>query len=157
MQHALATTSFETDLLTDLAGRKRECLTQLHALSQRQLELIEANDMTQLLGLLSAKQRLLVDLQQIERLLDPFRGQDPESRQWRCRADRQRCAELIANSQTLFAEIVAQENQSEAQLQRRRDGTAARLHQAHQAQQARAAYGAFPADATNRLDLSCDQ
>jgi hypothetical protein len=147
--------AFETDRLAELAGRRHECLSQLHALSRRQLELIDQEDMTQLLGVLAAKQRVLGELQEVERGLDPFRGQSPEERRWRTPETRRQCAELIARSETLFAEILRREKEGEEQMRRRRDETAVRLQGARAATQARSAYAGESARA-RRLDLSSE-
>lgn len=146
-------TAFETDLLVDLAARRRHCLVQLHELSRRQLELIENEDISTLLNVLAAKQRLLGELHELERGMDPFRGQEPEQRRWRNPEARQRCAELITDSQTLFAEIIAQEKQGELRMQAHRDQAASRLQGAHAGTQARSAYSA-EAKGARRLDVS---
>lgn len=147
--------AFETDLLADLATRRHECLRQLHALSLRQLELIDVEDMSTLLGVLAAKQRLLSSLQELERGMDPFREQDPDQRRWRSPQARQRCAELISQSQSLFAEIIAHEKQGETRMQTHRDQAAARLQGANAGAQARTAYVGDSHDARS-LDLSTE-
>ncbi|HUY91729.1 MAG TPA: hypothetical protein VMV10_23505 [Pirellulales bacterium] len=147
--------AFETDRLAELAGRRHGCLQQLHVLSRRQLELIDQEDMTQLLGVLAAKQRLLGELQEVERGLDPFRGQNPAERRWRTPEARRRCADLIAQSEALFAEILQREKEGEEQMRRRRDQKAVRLQGARTATQARSAYAGDSARA-GRLDVSSE-
>lgn len=149
------TTAYDTDLLAELAERRHECLQQLCALSLRQLELINVEDMTALLGVLAAKQRLLGELRELERGMDPFRDQDPETRVWRNPQARQRCAQLIAQSQAIFAEILAHEKQGESRLQTHRDQAAARLQGVATGAQARNAYFA-DAPRPRRLDLSAE-
>ena len=70
----------ETDQLSGWMDRKQGLLSQLRQLAHRQVESVKQADMSHLLGLLAAKQRLLQELQEIERRLDPFRDQDPQSR-----------------------------------------------------------------------------
>ena len=130
----------ETDLLLELIGLKQNCLEQLRVLGVRQLELIELEDMTQLLNVLAAKHHLLAELQQLERRLDPFRGQDPRARRWRTLELHERCARLVASSEQLFREVLEQERVAETSLRRHRDEAAARLHGAQLASQARGAY-----------------
>lgn len=142
-----------TDLLGDLIRRKHNCLLHLRDLGQRQLGLVRQGSMDELLDVLAAKQHLLVELQRIERGLDPFRKQDPEARSWRSPEDRQRCAEELARCDALLAEIMTQEKQSEQELIRRRDEAARRLQGAHTAAQARQAYAGDP-PATAGLDLT---
>jgi len=129
-----------TDNLARLVGKKHELLAQLRDVGRRQLELIEAGDLTQLLRLLASKQRLLTGLHAVERQLDPFRRDDPERRPWRTGAERLRCAELAEACNALLADVVAGEKQSESRMRLRRDEAAVRLQGVHQATQARQAY-----------------
>lgn len=140
-------TAFETDLLSELIQRKQECLSQLKVMGRRQAEVVESGSMTDLLDVLAAKQRLLSRLEQTERELDPFRGQDPEQRRWRTPQLRQACADKLAQCATLLREIITQEKESERDLIRRRDQAAVRLQGAHRADEARCAYmNQTPAD-----------
>ncbi len=52
------------------------------------MELIDQGNVSGLLDLLAIKQKPLHDIQRIEKALDPFRAQDPESRQWSSAEDR---------------------------------------------------------------------
>lgn len=146
--------SFDTDVLVQLAGAKRACLTQLRDMGKRQLDLIECGNTTGLLDVLSAKQRPLIELQRIERALDPFRGQDPEKRRWRTPADRAACARLVEECETMLSEIVRREKQCESVLTRQRDEAAVRLQGFHVAGQACGAYTAATHVQTSQLDLS---
>jgi hypothetical protein len=145
--------AFETDLLAELVGKKHDLLAQMRDLGRRQTELIEADDLGQLLKVLAAKQRLLAALQAVEQRLLPFRGQDPEGRQWRSAEDRRRCAQVAARTEVILGEIVQQEKQSEAELTLRRDEAAARLDTVHTAAHARGAYANQPLMASGQLDL----
>lgn len=148
--------AMETDNLAELVAGKRSCLTELRDLGRRQLELIESGDMTGLLSLLAVKQKSLARLQRIERALDPFRQQDPESRVWRTPEDRQRCAGQAQQCEALLGEIVAQEKHAEGVLVRRRDEAAQRLQGAHFAGQARGAYQGGAAEPISQLDLTSE-
>lgn len=145
--------AFETDVLAELIGGKRACLVQLREMGRRQLELIDEGDMTTLLDVLTGKQRLLDKLQQIERALDPFRGQDPERRRWRTAEARSQCTEQLDQCERLLAEIISQEKCSEGTLLKRRDEAASRLQNAHLAGQAREAYTAQPYSRVKQIDL----
>ena len=147
----------ETDVLAGLICTKHACLVELRDLGRRQLELIDRDDMTALLDVLTVKQRSLLKLQQIERALDPFRDQDPDRRDWPTPERRRRCAEQLRQCETLLAEIISQEKCGESALTRRRDEAATRLQGAHLAGQARSAYAAQAAGKTNQLDLLSDQ
>jgi hypothetical protein len=145
--------AFETDLLGDLIRRKRSCLVQLRHMGTKQLELVRAGNITDLLELLAAKQHVLIQLQQVERQLDRFRGGDPQQRRWRTPEARQECAADLAECEGLLAEIMVQEKQSEQELVQRRDEAAARLAGVHTASQARSAYLAQPQIAAGQLNL----
>lgn len=145
-----------TERLAELVRAKHACLTQLHGLGKRQLIVIAEGDISLLLNLLSAKQSLLADLQKIERGLDPFRRQDPDSRRWASAADRQRSSQILQQCETLLQDILAQEKQSEQQLCQRRDEAAARLQGSHLAHQARGAYHRDPGIRVGQLDLTTE-
>ena len=72
----------ETDLLAELIERKLECLVKLQEMGKRQYDFAKADRITELLDVLAAKQRLLIQLQRIEQGLAPFRDQDPNQRRW---------------------------------------------------------------------------
>ena len=78
---------FPTDTLAELIEAKCRRLASLRELGRRQLALIEEGDMNALLDLLTTKQRSLIELQRIERALDPFRGENPDARRWRSRSE----------------------------------------------------------------------
>jgi len=149
-------TALETDLLAESIGRKLDCLMRLRDIGARQLDYVRANRITDLLDLLSAKQRVLIELQRIEGELAPFRGQDPEKRRWRTPDRRHECARQLHQCQTLLGEIVDREKQSERELTRRRDDLAAQLQGMHVASQARGAYTAQLGADVNRIDLTSD-
>ena len=130
----------ESDQLAELIGRKHTCLGELREIGQRQLQLVRGGEMSSLLGVLAVKQRLIERLQSIERELDPFRTQSPESRCWRSEIHRQRCAKEVKLCEELFAEILRVEKQGETELVQRRDETAKRLDSAHRAGMTRGAY-----------------
>lgn len=143
-----------TNQLAALMAQKYELLTQLCALGKRQLELISGNELAQLMRVLSAKQQLLTRLYDVQRALDPFREQSPETRQWASPAARQQCAQLAAHCDQLLAEVVKFEKHSESQLILRRDDAAERLQGAHAAAFARGAYAADNDTVISQLDLS---
>lgn len=146
----------DTETLSDLIRQKHQMLAQLHALARKQLQLIEANDLTQLLKLLASKQMLLTRLQSLERQLDPFRAQDPDTRVWPTAADREQCALLASQCEALRSEIVQAEQVSESRLTLRRDEAASRLQGLHQASQVRHAYTQAAQTSPRQLDLSSD-
>jgi hypothetical protein len=145
--------SQNTQLLGQLVARKHECLRLLREMGQRQFEMIRAGTITELLDVLSAKQRVLGRLQKIERGLDPFRNQDAARRRWASEDDRRQCSEMLNECESLLAEIAGQEKQSEEELIRRRDQAAAQLTGMQRGLRARGAYVAQPQRGLSQLDL----
>lgn len=148
--------ALDTDRLAELVERKHNCLSELHEIGRRQLQLVRGGEMTTLLDLLAVKQRLIERLQNIERDLNPFRAQSPQSRQWRSETHRRRCAEQIQNCESLFEQIIEHEKMGETELTQRRDEAAVRLDGAHQAWRARGAYTATAPPHSGKLDLASE-
>jgi len=148
--------TLESKQLASLLERKLECLERLHALSQTQLEVIGAGQMSQLLSILSSKQQALAEFHIIEQSLKPFAGQDPDQRHWAEPADRESCAGLLTRCERLLHEIVQQEKQAETLLRKHRDEAASRLHGACDSSHARSAYALSDSRRAAHLDLSTD-
>jgi flagellar biosynthesis/type III secretory pathway chaperone len=146
----------DTDRLAELLEHKHVRLAQLRVLAGRQRELIAAGDMNELLALLSAKQTLIGELQSLERDLDPYRDQDPETRPWRSPSERARCQQLNDDSGRLLEELLSLERAAELDMQQRRDEAAARLQWLGAASQAHNAYTDQAAPLSGQLDLSTD-
>jgi hypothetical protein len=149
--------TFETDILAELIRAKRECLLQLRDLGRKQWELIDQGNMTALLDLLAVKQKSIIQLQRIEKTLDPFRRQDPEQRTWSAPEARTACAEQLEQCDVLLAEVIKNEKYCETTLIRRRDETARQLQGAHLAGYARQAYLGGPEMPMHNLDLSTER
>jgi hypothetical protein len=146
----------DTDKLAELIRRKLELLTNLRDMGRRQMQFVCDGAMAQLLDVLSAKQRVLNELQRVEKGFDPFRGQDPETRHWRNSESRIECSQMLDDCEVLLRETVEQERQSEAAMTVRRDEAAVKLQGAHVAGLARGAYNAPNADTISQLDLSSE-
>jgi hypothetical protein len=142
----------DTQILVELVRQKRECLAQLAELVRRQESLIEAEEMAHLLDLLAAKQRLVGELEGIERKLRPFQKQKAEERRWASDRQRAECAADLEACQRMLDQILRQERRSEAELTLRRDRTHERLEGTHRARDARQAYSSD--DGLNQVDFS---
>lgn len=147
-------TSSNTERLAELIAVRHELLVQMRDLGRLQMELIRANDFTQLLKVLASKQRVLTALQAAEGDLKPFRDQDPASRPWKSPQQREESAKLASRSDLIFREILEQERQSESLLAACRNEASVRLHGAHSSAQARGAYASQSSSARSYLDLS---
>ncbi len=145
-----------TDVLAQLIDTKVELLSQLRQLAARQVELVEAGDMTRIMNLLAVKQRLLNAVDQIERQLDPFRTEDAEQRAWQSPAHRQRARDASARCDALLQEIMTVERSCEAQLFQRRDQAAEQLQGMHFSAQVASAYLAAHDSSGRQFDASCE-
>ncbi len=142
-----------TELLAALVQQKLDLLEQLRELGRRQCQLVQEGDTTRLLTLLSAKQKLVVDLQRMERQIDPYRDEDPQQRRWKSPEVRQRCRQAVERSETLLGEIVLLEKQCAAQLEQRQNATAQNLNDLQHAAAARTAYAQDDPNPQRHLDL----
>jgi flagellar biosynthesis/type III secretory pathway chaperone len=149
-------TEHDTDLLAALVAAKLKILELLAQLARKQLALADRGASADLLKLLAAKQTVLGQLQQVERRLDSFRSQDPETRVWRSFADRQRCQQQANHCDELLAETMRVEKQGEAAMIRRRDQAATVLAGAAAAADAQAAYTGPALAPPVALHLHCE-
>ena len=145
--------TYDTDLLAKLIERKRDVLSRLMTLIEKQWTIIEKEDYSQLLSVLAAKQPLLTELHSTEKGIEPFRSQDAESRVWRsqddrlaCRANAERCTELLTA-------VMNEEKRCEQYLVERREETKEMLDQTVVAGQAHRAYRSNQAQPTSQLNL----
>lgn len=148
------TTNLGTERLAELIDQKHRCLAQLRDIGSRQLETARKGEMELLMQLLATKQRLIDQMLRIEQQLKPFRDQDPERRVWATPQDRQRCATVSTECESLLATIVQQEKQSEQELVRRRDDAQVRLQGAHVASRVHNAYVTDAAPTRSAVDLT---
>jgi flagellar biosynthesis/type III secretory pathway chaperone len=145
----------ETEILAGLIDKKYEVLSALRQLARVQVDVVRDGDMTRLMKLLATKQNLLHHLQSVERQIDPFRNQDPESRPWSSPRRRQQVRDMTTRCESLLNEIMLVERQCESELVVRRDAAATRLQGIHSVTQATAAY-LSDSPAYNQLDLSSE-
>lgn len=146
----------QSDHLAELVERRHRYLMLMRDLGVQQMALIESGDMSALLRVLGAKQRVMTELERAERALDPFRAQAAEDRQWRSPELREHCRRQLDESAALLAEILAQEKQGEGLLVRRRDEAAQRLAGSHFTHQAHSAYHSLPESNVSQLDLASE-
>lgn len=129
-----------TDVLAELMHTKRKVLEQLCATARRQSELINTGEMTGLIRLLSGKQKLVNALHAVERGLEPYRNENPESRVWASPAQRAACQQDAAECSRLLDGLLAKEHEQELQMVDRRDLVASQLRQVQSAHEAASAY-----------------
>ena len=133
-----------TEHLAELVSAKHQVLKVLVQLSRRQIEIIEAGEMSTLIKLLAAKQTVMTQLQAIEHELAPFRADEPEQRRWQSPSRRAACQAQAESASTLLAEALKLEQQAEAAMLHRRDSAAEALAAVQLASDARGAYVTAP-------------
>lgn len=147
---------WDTDRLAELMAQKYQLLLSLQELVCGQKELVDRGEMAILLNLLATKQRVLDRLQSVERQLEPFRDQSPESRSWRNGQLRDQTAAYVESCQKLLADILQKEKHCEEQLLRHREEVAGQLRQLCSSGEMLAAYGAAQSRGHTQLDLISD-
>ncbi len=145
-----------TERLAALVTAKLKILELLVGLARKQLAIVDTGEISDLVKLLAAKQTVLGQLQTLERQLDPFRPQDPETRRWNSAADRARCQADAHRCDELLAESLRLEKQGEAIMLRRRDAAASVLQGVNAAVEAQAAYAAPVSAAASSLHVHCE-
>jgi flagellar biosynthesis/type III secretory pathway chaperone len=133
-----------TERLAALITTKQQVLQILVQLSQRQLALIAAGEMTTLIKLLAGKQTVMNQLQTLERELSVFRDEDPEQRVWSSPAERTACQVRAEQCNTLLSEAMNLEKRAEAAMVDRRQAAATALAAVQAGADARAAYDSIP-------------
>jgi hypothetical protein len=118
--------SLASDFLTIFADRK-QCFADLLDLSQRQLGLVEADDYTQLLGLLGGKQQIIGRLEALGRIRPALWDDWRAERERLAPSARKACEETLAQTEALLARLLEYERVSTEALARRRDQTAREL------------------------------
>lgn len=129
-----------TDKLAQLISKRRKCLEQLRDVGRKQLELIAAGQMGDLLRLLAAKQQLLSAVELMEKELAPFQRENAEQRVWASMELRQRCAADAEACRALLAEVMEIEVACEQNATLQRDDVAGQLKTMTAAGRVRAAY-----------------
>jgi hypothetical protein len=131
-----------TEQLAALIAQKHEVLVQLRAVGVRQTDLVGSGEIAALLKVLSAKQRLINRLQELEMELKPYYAGDPEKRVWQSPNERSQCAKQASECNTLLEQIVRLEKLGAEKMNERKNEVAQQLQQVHAATHVRNAYQA---------------
>lgn len=129
-----------TEQLARLVSAKRQVLKIVVQLAERQVEMITAGQIEDLMKLLSAKQTVLAQLQAIERELAPYRDDDPDQREWVSPAARAACQAEAEEANGLIARSLVLERKAESLMIARREAAGQSLSAFQAASDARLAY-----------------
>jgi hypothetical protein len=107
----------------DVLQHRRKHFRDLLDLSHRQHKFIDAGDYTQLMSTLAQKQRILGRLDEMKRRYPELSRQWTSLRDSGLPATRNDCESLIAETETILAELLDSEKQGTHQLSERREAT----------------------------------
>lgn len=143
--------------LLEYFGQEQACYTQLLDLSQRQRHSIEANDVDELLRILSQKQNVLERVGAIERSLLPYKQNWQRLRGELEESARQVLDVALATVEELLNDLIAAEKESERLLVARRDACRNELNAAAAGSAAHQAYASRPGGKPARfIDVRSD-
>jgi len=129
----------ETEIVTHLRTRREYCRVLLE-LSRRQSQLIGNSDYSELLDLITRKQRVLQRLDSLKSRQSTVITCWKETRDTMPEDVRATCSALIDETESLLAELLDQENACTVELTHRRDETRRRLADISGGRQAHEAY-----------------
>ena len=116
--------------LLELVELRWDALQELLEISNQQNDAIQAGHMTELMQLLSRKQKPLNHLLELADKIGAAVGDDPEARIWDAQSSRDRCRKLQGECEQMHLELLAIEAESESALVESRNhiqgGTATR-------------------------------
>jgi hypothetical protein len=144
----------DTQHLSALIERQWSILSALRLLAVHQADCLGADHVELLLSMIARKQPLLDELLQIQTLLNPYRGQDPDLRIWSDAAERERCKAMLVSCDQLHQEIVRLESHALDELEVQRSAVAAQLQECRDATLASSAYTSETILAESSFDLT---
>ena len=115
--------------LKQLLDQRFDLLEQLIAQSERQSDCIKQNQMTDLMQILSSRQKMIEALTQVSRKLREAVGDDPESRVWKDSAERGIYRRRQEKCDQMHQDLLAIEAQCESMLQENRLEIETKMHQ----------------------------
>ncbi len=142
-----------TETLLDCMQQRCELLEALRILAESQALAASQAEVDLTLGLLARKQSLLDELTEVHAKLRPYFDDDPEQRQWKSPAQRQRCRKLADEGQRLLQETMQLESESLSEMTARRDAVAAQLQDGRDSILAQTAYLADSFLGDSALDI----
>ncbi|MDR1491586.1 MAG: hypothetical protein LBT05_02515 [Planctomycetaceae bacterium] len=119
----------DTEQFFQLIQKKRERLICIRELSQRQLQYVGEENLGALLELLAAKQRLLIEIEGVDKHLAKYREDDPEKRVWSSPEMRQQCRETAAQCDILIRKILEIDGLAGRQLTEKKEAAGRSLKQ----------------------------
>lgn len=116
-----------TELLAKYMQARLDIAQALLALARSQFDSADSEDNNLTVSILSRKQNLLEELDEVQRNLAPYHNDDPEDRVWAAPARRTHCQNIAEQSRTILLETMRLEEATIRQLETRRQAVAAQL------------------------------
>lgn len=139
-------------VLVHLVSEKRQCLARVYDLSQRQMACVTSGDVEALLEVLAAKQRILTELQALDRQLKDYGALDID-RDSIPEEFREAISTVVTECRTMLKQILDMESECSRILEQRKNDVARQLAEFHDFMQARVAYRQ-PGEIINELDVT---
>ncbi|KAA1260264.1 FlgN protein [Rubripirellula obstinata] len=153
----------DSTTLADLISERHATLVELLDLSKDQVAAIKSGRMTDLMSILSTKQRPIKKLSQITESLRPALADKPDSRAWPDPSRRERCREQQNQCEMMHAKLLEIEAACEALLEENRTDMTQRLERLSSGTDATSGYSraqsfspqsSTPSSSGSQLDLS---
>ncbi|MDR1385157.1 MAG: hypothetical protein LBJ67_15105 [Planctomycetaceae bacterium] len=130
----------DTKRFFQLVRKKHEWLIRIRECSRRQLQYVGEENLGALLELLAAKQKLLLEIEGVDKELAIYRVDDPEERVWSSPEIRRQCRETVTQCDTLIREILDTDGLAEQQLTEKKEAAGRQLKQLDNSARVQKAY-----------------
>jgi hypothetical protein len=127
-------------MFAELLKKKEEMLQRLLPVSQRQLELVRRENVSDLLQHLGQKSKLLDELEALEKQLVPFKEIPVEQRTWKNETERSTAQTALEHCNELLKQIITLETQSTEEHAAQKVTVERELYRSRQAGQIHNAY-----------------
>ena len=119
----------DSEHLYQLIEQKLKLLEQLAACSGNQMQYVDAENLEALLEILAAKQRMLLEIEGIDRQITGYHVDNPDDRVWPSQEMRSRCREMVSQCDQLVREALANDQLAEQQLMYKKNAVKQQLLQ----------------------------
>ena len=126
--------------LTQILESQVSVLEQMLLISEKQLHIVQLEDMTLLLQLLGRKDKMCEAFKELERQLEPYKNIEPQDRKWESEQERLACDAVVRRRRELRDAILELDRQSETELARQMHDTQKQMRKMDTSGKAAAVY-----------------
>ena len=116
---------------SELIRSEEEILKRLLIVSQRQLELVQAEDAAVLIQHLGQREKLWNEFKLLEQQLEPHKGIPQEQRKWNSTDERQMTEATLNRCKSLMEQILENDQVSLTTMAAKKEEMEAKLNQVH--------------------------